>query len=60
MSDLDKLFYKDIAGEWRWRVEADNGEIIGASTEGYVRKVDAMKNLITLRNKLNSLSDQEG
>lgn len=28
-------FYKDNADEWRWRRTASNGEIVGASTEGY-------------------------
>lgn len=28
-------FYKDSAGKWRWRRIAPNGEIVGASTQGY-------------------------
>jgi len=33
-------------GQWRWRMtDARNGKIIGASSEGYKRKVDAVKNL---------------
>jgi uncharacterized protein YegP (UPF0339 family) len=28
-------FYKDKAGEWRWRRMSSNGRIVGASTEGY-------------------------
>ena len=30
--------YKDNAGNWRWRRTASNGQIVGASTEGYVNK----------------------
>tara|TARA_R110002073_G_scaffold118918_5_gene259298 strand:+ start:241163 stop:241495 length:333 start_codon:yes stop_codon:yes gene_type:complete len=30
--------YKDKAGEWRWRRTASNGNIVGASCEGYVNK----------------------
>ncbi len=37
--------YQDKAGEWRWRVTAANGEIIGASSEGYKRPEDAKQNL---------------
>jgi len=28
-------FYKDTRNEWRWRRTAPNGQIVGASTEGY-------------------------
>ena len=38
------VFYKDSAGEWRWRVKATNGQIIGASSEGYSRHSDAVTN----------------
>ena len=31
-------FYKDKDGQWRWRIKARNGHIIGASTQGYVRR----------------------
>ena len=37
-------FYADKAGEWRWRRTARNGEIVGASTEGYVNKSDCVEN----------------
>lgn len=30
--------------EYRWRRIAPNGEIVGASSEGYRRKVDALAN----------------
>ena len=29
---------------WRWRLKANNGRIIGASTQGYRRKIDCVKN----------------
>lgn len=28
-------FYQDSKNEWRWRVVAPNGEVIGVSSEGY-------------------------
>lgn len=38
-------FYPDAGGDWRWRVRCvRSGEIIGASTEGYRRRRDCVKN----------------
>lgn len=37
-------FYKDSAGEWRWRRTASNGEIVGGSSEGYHNKSDCKAN----------------
>ncbi len=37
-------FYKDEAGEWRWRRTARNGELVGASTEGYKNRSDCVAN----------------
>lgn len=45
MSATDKWeFYEDKRGEWRWRRRATNGNIVGAVTEGYKAKADAVKN----------------
>ena len=42
---MDKWeFYKDKAGEWRWRRTAPNGEIVGASSEGYHNRSDCVDN----------------
>lgn len=43
------LFYKkfslrSLKYEWRWRITASNGRIIGASTEGYINKGDCIYN----------------
>lgn len=38
------VIYKDNAGEWRWRRTAANGNVVGASTEGYVNKSDCIAN----------------
>ncbi len=32
--------YKDNAGEYRWRLQAQNNEIIADSAEGYKNKAD--------------------
>ncbi len=37
-------FYKDTNEKWRWRRTASNGEIVGASTQGYVNKSDCIDN----------------
>ena len=45
MSNSDTWeFYTDKAGEHRWRRTAVNGNIVGAATEGYKAKGDAVKN----------------
>jgi len=33
-------FYKDAENQWRWRRTTPNGNIIGASTQGYMNKTD--------------------
>ncbi|MEM7190010.1 MAG: DUF1508 domain-containing protein [Pseudomonadota bacterium] len=37
--------YKDKRGEFRWRRKASNGQIVGASSEGYTKKSDCEKNM---------------
>jgi outer membrane protein OmpA-like peptidoglycan-associated protein/uncharacterized protein YegP (UPF0339 family) len=37
-------FYKDTQDKWRWRRTAPNGNIVGATTEGYVNKADCEGN----------------
>ena len=36
--------YEDKRGEHRWRRRASNGNIVGASCEGYTKKADCKKN----------------
>ncbi|QPC43405.1 DUF1508 domain-containing protein [Kaustia mangrovi] len=36
--------YQDNKGEWRWRRYASNGQIVGASSEGYKARADAEAN----------------
>ena len=36
--------YLDKAGKWRWRRTARSGQIVGASTEGYVNRTDCIAN----------------
>jgi len=37
--------YEDKADEWRWRLVADNGNIVADSGEGYKNKVDALQSI---------------
>lgn len=37
-------FYKDNSGLWRWRRTASNGNIVGASSQGYSNKSDCIEN----------------
>ncbi len=41
-------FYKDKADEWRWQVKGQNGEIVGASTEGFADEHAARANATLL------------
>jgi len=41
MSDAEFELYEDSAGQWRWRLRHDNGNIIADSGEGYDNKGDA-------------------
>jgi uncharacterized protein YegP (UPF0339 family) len=36
----DFQIYKDKSGEYRWRLRADNYEVVADSAEGYVNKHD--------------------
>lgn len=42
---MKATIYKDRAGEWRWRLRADNGEPIADSAEGYKQEHDARHGL---------------
>ena len=37
--------FKDEKGEYRWRLRADNNEIIADSSEGYMSKSDCAKGI---------------
>lgn len=44
MMKIDKVIMYRSGNEWRWKRVSTNGRIVGASTEGYKRKIDAMEN----------------
>ena len=44
MAEAKLDYYQDKKGDWRWRRIAVNGEITGASSEGYKAKKDCQAN----------------
>lgn len=42
--------YKDAAGEYRWRLRADNNEIIADSAEGYNYKTACQDGINLIKN----------
>lgn len=41
--------YKDKAGEWRWRLRHEKGNIIADSGEGYRNKADAVNGIDSVK-----------
>jgi uncharacterized protein YegP (UPF0339 family) len=46
---LKVIVFRDRSSDWRWKLTAENGEIISDSAEGYRQKAYA----ITMAEKLN-------
>lgn len=40
--------FKDKAGEWRWRIVHDNGNIMADSSEGYKNKADCISAFVSV------------
>jgi uncharacterized protein YegP (UPF0339 family) len=51
--------YPDKADEWRWRLKADNGEIVAVG-EGYTREADAERGITDMLAGLSALLSGEG
>jgi uncharacterized protein len=62
MADYTLDIYKDKRGEFRWRRTSKNGEIVGASSEGYKAKKDceANANRDTSKDKWEFYKDKAG
>jgi uncharacterized protein YegP (UPF0339 family) len=43
--DLSVDYYRDADGHHRWRVWSGNARVVGASSEGFVRRADAEENV---------------
>lgn len=44
--------YQGNDGEWRWRTSAKNGEVVGASSEGFTTCFNAKANALLLAHRL--------
>ena len=53
-------FYKDDSGEYRWQTKASNGEVVGASTEGFSGQPGALDNFFLNHPTLDRNSVQKG
>lgn len=55
-------YYQDKSGDWRWRRTSVNGEITGASSEGYEAKSDCQANATrnTAKDKWEFYKDKAG
>lgn len=46
---MDVSFYKDKRDKIRWRVVADNGKVVGSSSQGFANKILAEQNVKILK-----------
>ncbi len=51
--------YKDSAGEWRWRLRHENGNIIADAAEGYHNKADAINGIDSVKENAPSAPVEE-
>lgn len=47
--------FKDLKGEWRWRLRAANGQIVACSGEGYTRERRCLGGLLAAMRATRSL-----
>jgi uncharacterized protein YegP (UPF0339 family) len=52
--------YKAHNDEWRWRLRADNHEILAIASEGYRRRIDAMRAIELVQASDNAEIEIEG
>lgn len=56
MADATFEVYEDRAGEWRWRLVHDNGNIIADSGEGYASRQKCQQGLTSVKNNASEAS----
>lgn len=54
---MTQTFYKDKAGKYRWRIVADNGRVVGASSQGFASKQMAHENAELVRDALTNCNN---
>lgn len=42
--EINWQFYNDAESDWRWRLTADNGQIVAAASQGYKNRSDCEYN----------------
>lgn len=50
-------FYKDKADKYRWRIVAENGKIIGSSSQGFASKQMAGENADLVKDALTNCNN---
>ena len=50
-------FYKDKADKYRWRIVADNGRVVGSSSQGFASKQMACENADLVKNALTNCNN---
>ena len=50
-------FYKDKAGKHRWRIVADNGRVVGSSSQGFASRQMAGENADLVRDALTNCNN---
>ena len=50
--DYTLTFYQDNADEWRWQLKHSNGQIVGASSEGFSSEAECRNNARRVRDAL--------
>jgi len=48
MQKFTVTLFRYNRNEWRWRMKASNGRILGAASEGYKNRAAAIKNIRTV------------
>jgi uncharacterized protein YegP (UPF0339 family) len=49
---METEFYQDSSADWRWKVTAENNEIVGSSSEGFSSEQAARNNYELLRRNM--------
>jgi len=49
-----KISFSSLRREWRWKIKAKNGNIIAASSEGYINKQDCIYNAKSTARSINA------
>jgi hypothetical protein len=59
MANATFQVYVDRAGEWRWRLVHDNGNIIATSGQGYKRKESALEGIRSVKSNVPDAAVEE-